>query len=551
MCACRSPFTFLPICPPFPRGSPRRVRVEHAPPASRHGRRWRRGEQPRRLGQGRRRRPGRGRRKRGWVQRRRGRRGRRRRRDDGRAARGAAARLRRVALRDVHPLRHPDLHGRVGGGEPRPDPVQPDRARSGPVGGRRGRGPHEVRRPDHSAPRRLRAVGQQRQQLRRRQHPLAWRQGDVVRAYVDAFRANGLAPGLYYSVWDNTKGTASGSAVTPAQIDYVKAQLTELLTNYGPIPMLIFDGWSWKMGHKAVPYQEIRALVKSLQPDCLILDHTHLMSPWDADLAGFEEPQGPCSRPADNTFPAIQDAEDQRQRRQRLVLGAQHRRPDERHAIVDAAPASARAALDELPAQLPAQPRRPARRRRWSRAWREVGAAWSPDPPRPPLPVAGAAESTSLTRRRRDARPAAPPPTRSTAINDWDTLHGVAVVGRAAPVGHRSISVRRGPTSACSITSRATSPNVGPSADGAITSYGDLDQHRRGDVHARDHRRLARRRQDEGGGVRSGGRPLRPPRGPRRQRHQRRRDRDRGRRAALSEAPGDRAPRGTRSLRRL
>ena len=31
-------------------------------------------------------------------------------------------------------------------------------------------------------------------------------QGDVVRAYVDAFRAKGPAPGLYYSVWDNTAG---------------------------------------------------------------------------------------------------------------------------------------------------------------------------------------------------------------------------------------------------------------------------------------------------------------------------------------------------------
>ena len=31
-------------------------------------------------------------------------------------------------------------------------------------------------------------------------------QGDVVRAYVDAFRAKGLKPGFYYSVWDSTAG---------------------------------------------------------------------------------------------------------------------------------------------------------------------------------------------------------------------------------------------------------------------------------------------------------------------------------------------------------
>jgi alpha-L-fucosidase len=136
---------------------------------------------------------------------------------------------------------------------------------------------------------------------------ISWRngQGDVVREYVDAFRARGLLPGLYYSVWDNTQGTGNGSTITRAQIDYVKAQLTELLTNYGPIPIIVFDGWSWKMGHKAMPYQEIRALVKSLQPNCLMLDHSHLMSPWDADVAAIEEPKGAFA-PADNTFPATQ-----------------------------------------------------------------------------------------------------------------------------------------------------------------------------------------------------------------------------------------------------
>ena len=97
---------------------------------------------------------------------------------------------------------------------------------------------------------------------------ISWRsgQGDVVKEFADAFRARNLRVGLYYSVWDNTQGTGNGTTITRAQIDYVKTQLTELLTNYGPIDILVFDGWSWKMGHKAMPYQEIRELVKSLQP---------------------------------------------------------------------------------------------------------------------------------------------------------------------------------------------------------------------------------------------------------------------------------------------
>jgi len=129
--------------------------------------------------------------------------------------------------------------------------------------------------------------------------------GDVVRAFVDAFRAKGLVPGLYYSVWDNTEGMGNG-AVTEAQLSYVTKQITELLSNYGPIAVLVFDGWSWKMGHNAAPYQKIRELVKSLQPNCLLTDHTHLSSPWDVDIVNFEEPTGTFA-PATNTYAATQE----------------------------------------------------------------------------------------------------------------------------------------------------------------------------------------------------------------------------------------------------
>ena len=158
------------------------------------------------------------------------------------------------------------------------------------------------------------------------QHPLAERPGrrrEGVRRRVPRARP---APGLYYSVWDNTQGTGNGT-VTRAQIDYVKTQLTELLTNYGAIDILVFDGWSWKMGHKAMPYQEIRELVKSIQPSCLLLDHTHFMSPWDADVAAIEEPKGAFVARRQH-LPRDAGPEDQ-QRRQRLVLVAEPRHPDD------------------------------------------------------------------------------------------------------------------------------------------------------------------------------------------------------------------------------
>jgi len=136
---------------------------------------------------------------------------------------------------------------------------------------------------------------------------IPWRggKGDVVREYVDAFRSRGLLPGLYYSIWDTTEDVSAGH-LTPAKLAYLKTQLTELLTNYGPIPILIIDGWSWQMGHKAVAYQEIRDLVKSLQPNCLLTDHTHLADPWDVDVVNFEEPRGGWA-PGGNTYPAQQE----------------------------------------------------------------------------------------------------------------------------------------------------------------------------------------------------------------------------------------------------
>ena len=135
---------------------------------------------------------------------------------------------------------------------------------------------------------------------------IPWRngQGDVVAEYVSAFRRRGLLPGLYYSIWDTTEGVTSAE-LTPAKLAYIKTQISELLTNYGPIPILVMDGWSWQMGHHAVAYQEIRSLVKALQPNCLLTDHTHLADPWDVDIVSFEEPKGAWAPPG-NSYPAQQ-----------------------------------------------------------------------------------------------------------------------------------------------------------------------------------------------------------------------------------------------------
>jgi alpha-L-fucosidase len=132
----------------------------------------------------------------------------------------------------------------------------------------------------------------------------------VVREYVDAFRRRGVTPCLYFSIWDRTNGVGPPVWDEPAPIDMrlVKGQLTELLTRYGPIPLLIFDGWAWhpRLGHNVIPFGEIRDHVAALQPDCLVLDLNGLSVPWDSDLLFIEEPKGGVFCPPDNTYAASQ-----------------------------------------------------------------------------------------------------------------------------------------------------------------------------------------------------------------------------------------------------
>jgi alpha-L-fucosidase len=99
-----------------------------------------------------------------------------------------------------------------------------------------------------------------------------WRDGhgDVVREFVDAMRAEGVRPGLYLSPWDRHDARyGSGEPYN----DYYIAQLTELLTQYGPIVELFFDGANGEgpNGKKqSYDWPRIHATVRRLQPDALM-----------------------------------------------------------------------------------------------------------------------------------------------------------------------------------------------------------------------------------------------------------------------------------------
>ena len=100
----------------------------------------------------------------------------------------------------------------------------------------------------------------------------AWRdgKGDVVREFVDACRATGLRAGLYLSPWDRNHPAYGDS---PRYNDVYVAQLTELLTRYGPIAEVWFDGANGEgpnAKRQAYDWPRIWGTVRRLQPEAVI-----------------------------------------------------------------------------------------------------------------------------------------------------------------------------------------------------------------------------------------------------------------------------------------
>jgi alpha-L-fucosidase len=95
---------------------------------------------------------------------------------------------------------------------------------------------------------------------------------DIVREFVDACRKYDLAVGLYYSPEDFMYSHDRGYLIDrfnhrpnpdsdPAYVQFIQAQVSELMTNYGPVNVFFIDGQGKK------PTKEV---VWTLQPDCLI-----------------------------------------------------------------------------------------------------------------------------------------------------------------------------------------------------------------------------------------------------------------------------------------
>lgn len=134
---------------------------------------------------------------------------------------------------------------------------------------------------------------------------------DVVKEYVDAFRKEGLGVMLYYSILDTHHKLRPGF-ISPKHIDMIKAQLTELLTNYGEIKALIIDGWDapWsRISYDEIPFEDIYYLIKSFQPNCLVMDLNAAKYPTQAlfytDIKSYEQGAGQHISKDSNSLPAL------------------------------------------------------------------------------------------------------------------------------------------------------------------------------------------------------------------------------------------------------
>ena len=108
-----------------------------------------------------------------------------------------------------------------------------------------------------------------------------WRdgKGDIVREFADAAARHNLKFGVYLSPWDRNHPEYG----RPAYVDYYRNQLTELLTNYGPVFEVWWDGANGGDGYYGgaretrkidrstyYGWDQTIELVRRLQPDAVI-----------------------------------------------------------------------------------------------------------------------------------------------------------------------------------------------------------------------------------------------------------------------------------------
>jgi alpha-L-fucosidase len=127
---------------------------------------------------------------------------------------------------------------------------------------------------------------------------------DVLKELADECQKQGIALHFYYSHADwsrddypqgrtgyYVKGRDRSKTSYDDYFNFMNQQITELLTNYGPIRCIWFDGW-WDHQEDATPFDwrfdEQYAMIHKLQPACLVANNHHVTPFEGEDVQIFE-----------------------------------------------------------------------------------------------------------------------------------------------------------------------------------------------------------------------------------------------------------------------
>lgn len=109
--------------------------------------------------------------------------------------------------------------------------------------------------------------------------------GDVVREFVDAARAEGVGAGLYLSPWDRHEPTYGDER---AYNQFYIGQLRELLTWYGPLVEVWFDGAKGEdAADMSYDFDAYWSTVRQLQPDAVLFSDAGPDVRWIGNEHGF------------------------------------------------------------------------------------------------------------------------------------------------------------------------------------------------------------------------------------------------------------------------
>jgi len=107
---------------------------------------------------------------------------------------------------------------------------------------------------------------------------------DLVAEYVEAARAEGLRVGFYYSLedWHHPDGARCSEDASSRKrfLEYIHRQVHELMTNYGKVDILWYDGlWYgglWPQSREGWESARMNRMVRELQPEVIINNRSGL-----------------------------------------------------------------------------------------------------------------------------------------------------------------------------------------------------------------------------------------------------------------------------------